>query len=94
MRKNRAAVREPQPDVKYGSKLVSRFVGKLMLDGKRTTAERIVYGAFDQIKEQTKREPLEVFEEAIKNISPSVEVRARRVGGSTYQIPTEVRPRR
>lgn len=94
MRKSRAAVRDPQPDPKYSSKLVSRFVGKLMLDGKRTLAERIVYDALDAVQEQTKREPLEVFEEAIKNVSPSIEVRARRVGGSTYQIPTEVRPRR
>ena len=94
MRKSSAPVREPQPDPRYSSKLVSRFIGKLMLDGKRTTAEKIIYDAFDIIKDKTKREPLEVFEEAIKNISPSVEVRARRVGGSTYQIPTEVRPRR
>ncbi|MDP9212204.1 MAG: 30S ribosomal protein S7 [bacterium] len=94
MRKNSATIREPKPDPKYGSKLVSRFVGKLMLEGKRSTAEQIVYEAFDIIKEQTKQEPLEVFEEAIKSISPPVEVRARRVGGATYQIPTEVRPRR
>ncbi|HEY8108549.1 MAG TPA: 30S ribosomal protein S7 [Patescibacteria group bacterium] len=94
MRKSRAVVREPQPDVRHGSKLLSRFIGKLMLDGKRTTAEKIVYDALDMVKEQTKREPLEVFEEAIKNVSPAIEVRARRVGGSTYQIPTEVRPRR
>lgn len=94
MRKSQAPVRDPQPDPKYASKLVSRFVGKLMLDGKRTLAERIVYEAFDAVKEQTKREPLEIFEEAIKNVSPAIEVRARRVGGSTYQIPTEVRPRR
>ena len=94
MRKSTAAVREPQADARYSSKLVSRFIGKLMLDGKRTTAEKIVYDAFDIIKQKTDREPLEVFEEAIKNIAPPVEVRARRVGGSTYQIPTEVRPRR
>ncbi|MSU76323.1 30S ribosomal protein S7, partial [Patescibacteria group bacterium] len=94
MRKSRAVVREPKPDIKYNSQLLSRFIGKLMLDGKRSTAETIVYTAFDQIKEKTKQEPLEVFETAIKNISPAVEVRARRVGGSTYQIPMEVKPRR
>lgn len=94
MRKSRATVREPKPDIKYNSQLLSRFVGKLMLDGKRSTAEGIVYDAFDQIKEKTKQEPLDVFETAIKNVSPAVEVRARRVGGSTYQIPVEVKPRR
>lgn len=94
MRKSRAVVREPKPDIKYNSQLLSRFIGKLMLDGKRSTAETIVYNAFDQIKEKTKQEPLDVFETAIKNISPAVEVRARRVGGSTYQIPMEVKPRR
>lgn len=94
MRKSQATVRDPKPDAKYGSKLVSRFVGKLMLEGKRVKAEKILYDAFDIVKEKTEREPLEVFEEAIKAIAPPVEVRARRVGGSTYQIPTEVRPRR
>ena len=94
MRKSSAVVREPKLDPKYNSVLLSRFIGKLMLDGKRSTAEKIVYGAFDEIKEKTKQEPLEVFETAIKNVSPAVEVRARRVGGSTYQIPVEVKPRR
>ena len=94
MRKSRADVRDPKPDPKYDSQLLSRFIGKLMLDGKRSTAQRIVYGAFDEVKEKTKQEPLDVFENAIKNISPAVEVRARRVGGSTYQVPIEVKPRR
>lgn len=94
MRKSRATVREPKPDSKYQSQLLTRFIGKLMLDGKRAKAEGIVYDAFDTIKEKTKQEPLDVFETAIKNVSPAVEVRARRVGGSTYQIPVEVKPRR
>ena len=94
MRKSQAPVREIIPDPKYNSQLLSRFIGKLMLDGKRTTAQEIVYSAFEQIKEQTKQDPIEVFEQAIKNISPAVEVRARRVGGSTYQVPIEVQPRR
>ena len=94
MRKSQAAVREIIPDPKYNSQLLSRFIGKLMLDGKRSTAQTIVYNAFDEIKEKTKKDPIEVFEQAIKNISPAVEVRARRVGGSTYQVPIEVQPRR
>ncbi len=94
MRKSQAPVREIIPDPKYNSQLLSRFIGKLMLDGKRTTAQEIVYSAFEQIKEQTKQDPIEIFEQAIKNISPAVEVRARRVGGSTYQVPIEVQPRR
>jgi small subunit ribosomal protein S7 len=94
MRKSQADVREVIPDPKYNSTLLSRFIGKLMLDGKRSKAEAIVYEALDIAKEQTKQDPIEVFENAIKNISPAVEVRARRVGGSTYQIPIEVKPRR
>ena len=94
MRKSQAPIREVTPDARFSSALLSRFIGKLMLEGKRSKAEKIVYDALDMAKEKTKQEPLEVFETAIKNVSPSVEVRARRVGGSTYQIPIEVSPRR
>lgn len=94
MRKDRADIRDILPDPRYQNKLMSRFIGKLMLDGKRTKAEKILYDALDITKEQTKREPAELFEEAIKKVSPTVEVKARRVGGSTYQIPIEVSPRR
>ena len=93
-RKGRAPVREVRPDPKYDSKLISRFVGKLMLDGKRTLAEKIIYDALAIAQEKTKAEPKELFENAIKNVSPAVEVKARRVGGSTYQVPIEVQPRR
>ncbi|KRO27484.1 30S ribosomal protein S7 [Lactiplantibacillus fabifermentans DSM 21115] len=78
----------------YDSKLVTRLINHLMLDGKRGTASTILYDAFDQIKEQTGNEPLEVFEEAMKNVMPVLEVKARRVGGSNYQVPIEVRPDR
>ncbi|KLD59241.1 30S ribosomal protein S7 [Lactiplantibacillus plantarum] len=78
----------------YNSKLVTRLINHLMLDGKRGTASTILYDAFDQIKEQTGNDPLEVFEEAMKNVMPVLEVKARRVGGSNYQVPIEVRPDR
>lgn len=93
-RKARAERREILPDPKYGNRLISRFIGTLMLDGKRTLAERTMYEALDIAAEKTKQEPADLFETAIKNISPQVEVRGRRVGGSTYQVPVEVSPRR
>ncbi len=93
-RKSRATVRTIIPDPKYQNTLVSRFIGKLMLDGKRTRAERIMYNALDLAAKQSGRDPIEVFEGAIKNVSPAVEVKARRVGGSTYQVPVEVNQRR
>lgn len=93
-RKGRAETREIKPDPKYGNILISRFIGKLMLDGKRTLAEGILYEALAIATEKTKKEPVEIFETAIKNVSPVVEVKARRVGGSTYQVPIEVSPRR
>lgn len=93
-RKARAERREIQGDPKYNNRLISRFIGKLMLDGKKTVAEKTMYDALDIAAEKTKQEPAEAFETAIKNISPSVEVRGRRVGGSTYQVPIEVSPRR
>jgi small subunit ribosomal protein S7 len=93
-RKARAERREIAGDAKYNNRLISRFIGKLMLDGKKTVAEKTMYEALDIAAEKTKQEPAEVFENAIKNISPQVEVRGRRVGGSTYQVPIEVSPRR
>lgn len=75
----------------YGSRLVTRFVNKLMISGKRTVAEKLVYGALEEIKEQSKQEPLGVFEKAIANVAPKMEVRPRRVGGASYQVPVEVR---
>ena len=93
-RKGAVAKREVLPDPIYNSKLVTRLINRLMLDGKRGTASKILYQAFDIIKEQTGNDPLEVFEEAMKNIMPVLEVKARRVGGSNYQVPIEVRPDR
>ena len=93
-RKGAPAKREVLPDPMYDSKLVTRLINHLMLDGKRGTASTIFYDAFDQIKEQTGNEPLDVFEEAMKNVMPVLEVKARRVGGSNYQVPIEVRPDR
>ena len=90
MRKSRAKKRMLLPDPKFGSVLVTRFVNNLMLDGKKSIAEAIFYDSLDIIKEKTKSDPLEVFEEAFKNIQPTVEVRSRRVGGATYQVPVEV----
>jgi small subunit ribosomal protein S7 len=86
--------RQPGPDPLYNSVNVSKFINYVMLDGKKTTAERIVYGAFETIKEKTKQEPAEVFELALKNVGPVTEVRSRRVGGANYQVPREVRPER
>ncbi|MBN1621479.1 MAG: 30S ribosomal protein S7 [Endomicrobiales bacterium] len=81
---------KPAPDYRYNSTLISRFVNKLNFKGKKNTAESIIYDAFDIIKEQTKENPLEVFNRAIENVRPLLEVRPRRVGGATYQVPMEV----
>ena len=86
--------REVLDDPIYGGKLVTKLVNQVMLDGKRGTAQKACYGAFDIIKEKTGREPLEVFEEAMNNIMPVLEVKARRVGGATYHVPIEIRPER
>ena len=86
--------REVLDDPMYGGKLVTKLVNQVMLDGKRGTAQKACYGAFEIIREKTGREPLEVFEQAMNNIMPSLEVKARRVGGATYQVPIEVRPER
>ena len=94
MRKNRAPKREVLADPMYNSIVVTRLINRVMLDGKRGVAAQIVYGAFKQIEEATGNNPLEVFETAMENIMPVLEVRARRVGGSNYQVPVEVRPER
>ena len=86
--------REVLDDPIYGGKLVTKLVNQVMLDGKRGTAQKACYGAFDIIKDKTGREPLEVFEEAMNNIMPVLDVKARRVGGATYQVPIEIRPER
>jgi small subunit ribosomal protein S7 len=93
-RRHRAEKRAILPDAKYGDTILTKFMNNLMLDGKKSVAERIVYGALDRVEGKLKRAPVEVFHEALENIKPSVEVRSRRVGGATYQIPVEVRPER
>ncbi|MTI80732.1 MAG: 30S ribosomal protein S7 [Firmicutes bacterium] len=93
-RKGDIPKREVLSDPVYGSKVVTKLVNQIMLDGKRGLAERIVYNAFDTIKEKTGKDPLEVFEEAMKNVMPVLEVKARRVGGANYQVPVEVRQER
>lgn len=87
-------VRDVLPDPIYNSKVVTKFVNQIMWDGKKGTAQSIVYGAFDIIKEKTGMEPMEVFNKAMANVMPESEVKARRVGGSTYQVPIEIRPAR
>jgi len=94
MRKKRSTRRITSPDPKYQDILVSRFINSLLKGGKKHTARGILYGAFDLIEEKTKNKPLDVFKKAVNNASPMIEVRARRVGGATYQVPTEVRPER
>ena len=91
-RRHSAEKREILPDAKYGDKVLTKFMNNLMLDGKKSAAERIVYGALSRVEEKLKREPIEAFHEALENIKPAVEVRSRRVGGATYQVPVEVRP--
>ena len=93
-RKNQAPKREVLPDPLYNSKLVTRLINNIMYDGKKGVAQKIVYGAFDIVAEKTGKEPLEAFTDAMENIMPVLEVRARRVGGSNYQVPVEVRPER
>lgn len=93
-RRNQAAVREVLPDPIYNSTVVTKLINQIMYDGKRETAQRIVYGAFDTIKEKMNQDPMEVFTKALENVKPVLEVKARRVGGGTYQVPIEVRPSR
>lgn len=94
MRKHRAEKRYVKPDPKYNDVLVAKFINSIMLRGKKSTARNIVYTAFDIIEEKSKKSGLEVFKKAISNVAPVIEVRSRRVGGATYQVPTEVRPER
>ncbi len=94
MRNQRAPQREILPDPKFQSETVTKFVNRLMLDGKKSVAYRIFYGAIDIVETKTQQNGLEIFETALNNIMPVVEVRSRRVGGATFQIPTEVRPKR
>lgn len=93
-RRNKAAVREVLPDPMYNSTVVTKLINQIMLDGKRGIAQGIVYDAFDTIKEKMNQDPMEVFTQALENIKPVLEVKARRVGGGTYQVPIEVRPAR
>lgn len=86
--------RQITPDPKYGSHILAKFVNKVMLDGKKATAERIVYDALDLVNQQLKTEPLEILGQAIKNATPALQVKSRRVGGATYQVPIEVQPER
>jgi small subunit ribosomal protein S7 len=94
MRRAGAPKREVLPDPKYGSRLVAKFINIMMLRGKKSVAERIMYGALGTIEDRAKQEGLKVFKTAIDNVKPAVEVKSRRVGGSTYQVPVEVRPER
>ncbi len=93
-RRREVPVRSVIPDAKYQSALVSQFITSIMRDGKKSLAESILYNAFDIIEEKTKDSPLEIFEKAVDNVRPIIEVKSRRVGGSTYQVPTEIRPSR
>ena len=93
-RRDRAPKRDVLPDAKYGSKVVTKLINQVMLDGKKAVAQKIVYGAFDIIKEKEQKDPLEVFETALNNIIPVLETKGRRVGGATYQVPMEIRPER
>ncbi len=93
-RRREIAKRKILPDSRYNSELVAKFINNMLLKGKKSIAESILYGAFDIIEEKTKELPIEVFEKAVNNVKPVIEVKSRRVGGSTYQVPTEVRQTR
>jgi small subunit ribosomal protein S7 len=93
-RRHSAERREILPDAKFGDKVVTKFMNNLMHDGKKSVAESIVYGALERVEQKMRKAPVEVFHEALDNVKPSVEVRSRRVGGATYQVPVEVRPER
>ena len=95
MSRRRAAIkREVLPDHKFKDTILTKFMNRIMLDGKKSVSERIVYGAFNIVSEKTKKTPIEFFHSALDNVKPNLEVRSRRVGGATYQVPVEVRPRR
>ena len=93
-RKRKAPVRKIYPDPKYGSVTISKFINTIMYDGKRSTAEKILYSALKKIEEKNKQDPIKIFNTAISNIKPNLEVRSRRVGGATYQVPQEVKTKR
>jgi small subunit ribosomal protein S7 len=94
MRRKRAKIRKIFPDAKYGEVIVSRFVNRLMNDGKKSVVEKAIYEAFDNLEKKLKKSPIEIFKEALENVTPKIEVRSRRIGGATYQIPVEVPARR
>jgi small subunit ribosomal protein S7 len=93
-RRHRAEKRDIIPDAKFGDVVLTKFMNSIMYDGKKSVAETIVYGALDQIETKARQDPLQVFRQALENVAPSVEVRSRRVGGATYQVPVEVRTER
>ena len=93
-RKGHIAKRDVMPDPIYNSKVVTKLINKVMWDGKKVTAQKIVYGAFDIVAQKTGREALDAFQQALDNVTPALEVKARRVGGATYQVPLEIRPER
>ena len=93
-RRHRAEKREINPDPKFSDLVITKFMNAVMLDGKKSVAERIVYGALDQMESKAKQDPLAMFHQALDNVAPHVEVRSRRVGGATYQVPVDVRPER
>lgn len=93
-RRHRAEKREINPDPKFGDLVITKFMNSIMLDGKKSVAERIVYGALDAVQNKAKTEPVVLFHQALENVAPHVEVRSRRVGGATYQVPVDVRPDR
>ena len=93
-RRHAAEKREVLPDAKYGDRVLTKFMNNLMIDGKKSAAERIVYSAMERVETKLKRSPIDAFREALDNVKPSIEVRSRRVGGATYQVPVEVRPER
>lgn len=93
-RRHRAEKREVLPDAKFGDIVLTKFMNAIMLDGKKSVAERIVYGALEAVEAKAKTDPMQLFHDALENVKPSVEVRSRRVGGATYQIPCDVRPDR
>lgn len=94
MRRRAAEKREVLPDPKFHDAVLAKFINNLMYDGKKSAAEKIVYGAFDKMQGRGDKDPLEMFHEAMENVKPTLEVRSRRVGGATYQVPVEVRPER
>jgi small subunit ribosomal protein S7 len=93
-RRHAAEKREVLPDAKYGDRVLTKFMNNLMVDGKKSVAEHIVYSAMERVEARLKRSPIDAFREALENVKPSLEVRSRRVGGATYQVPVEVRPER